>query len=122
MGNAGDASIEYGWRITGIFGKVLLEDGEATLQWYLGSQSLGDVETVVRQSGALVATDEAQIDAAVQVALSPLPSRDSGMWPLGTSHEDTWRIIAITAVAPAVTATVIAVLRSHRGGLASRDQ
>jgi hypothetical protein len=114
MGNQGDASIEYGWRITGIFGKVLLEGGEATLQWYLGSQPLGDAEAIVRQSGALVAADEAQIDAAVQAALSPPPAQDSNVSPLGTSRADTWRIIAITAIALVVAAIAIAIIRSHR--------
>ena len=97
---------EEGWRLHGIFSKVLLEDGQATLQWADGSEPLGDAEAVIRAYGLAVGADAEQIEAAI----APVSSSGSAI-----DDADGVQVgVVAVGVVVAVVAGCLAIWRARR--------
>jgi hypothetical protein len=60
------------WQISGGFGKVLIEDGGATLEWTAGTEALGPADDVVREYGMRAGATNDQIDAAIAAVNAPI--------------------------------------------------
>ena len=101
-GRASYGDGESAWQLTGIFSKVALQDGVATLQWHLGSERLGESEDIIRTYGEAVGATDGQIEAAIAAALTP-DGAGAG--------DSTRRIVALAVTAGAVIVIAAGVLR-----------
>ena len=110
------------WQLTGIFSKVLIEDGEAILESELGRHPLGDIETVIRTYGSAVGAGETQIQAAIAAANASIPpgAQDAPAAPPQATAANnsggtdwTWPIIAVLAVTAALAALIVSGMRTR---------
>ena len=99
---------EEAWQMNGTFSKVLLRDDVATLDWVSGSQSLGPVETVIREYGALVGANESQIYAAVEAANAPATEEEtSAVTSVSTDDSSSYRSQFLRVVVVTVVTVVL---------------